>query len=104
MRQASFREALRHRGRRCYLIPDRSEFVALLSPSEPSDSGVDPGSAFSNRIHVPSDSFPSAGIKVGDVIEDDAGMMHRVQSLLPSDVVGVRVFECATSERTDATP
>lgn len=103
-RQTGFRASLRVRGRTCFLLPERSEFKALLTPIDPMEGGVDTAFANGTRIHVPADTIPAQGIRPGSLIEDDAGRIHTVGPLVPSDLDGLRAWNCETSERTDATP
>lgn len=104
MRQKGLQASTRVRGVLCTLLPERSEFRGLFQPVEPSQEGLQRDSAECIRVHVPSDSVPAEGIRVGSTFTSEDGKMHRVQRIVPSDRPGVMVFDTEASPVNELTP
>lgn len=103
MRMAGFTESLRVRGPGCEIVGSGARFFALFQPIEPAD-GLDRDSAEAIRVHIPTDSMPSEGIRVGTVFRCEDGRRFRVFSLAPSDSANVAAFNCEVTQAAEVVP
>ena len=61
-------------------------------------------SAEAIRVHIPTDSMPSDGIRVGTVFRSEDGRRFRVVSFAPSDSTNVAAFNCEVTQAGEVVP